>query len=115
MCDAVRVTTLEDSMDKWKTIAMVSMGFACGALWMTAGGGANSAQAGISGPSVVVTPHFSPTGRSCAAGELPVTDVGRSDLSPYEKGIVERCCTDLGGTMKGWHQSGNPALPICVY
>ena len=49
MCDAVRVTTLEDSMNRWKTIAMMSMGFTCGVVWTAACGGADSAKADDSG------------------------------------------------------------------
>jgi hypothetical protein len=49
MCDAVRVTTLEDNMNRWKTMAMMSMGFACGVVWTAACGGTDSAKADDSG------------------------------------------------------------------
>ena len=91
-------------MDKWKVFALVSMGFVFGILWTAAGGGASTAFARSGDFSVVVIPSASPIGESCVGG-------GNRDM---EQRVMRRCCTDLGGTVKGWKGS-RAALPICLY
>ena len=93
-------------MNRWKTIAMMSMGFTCGVVRTAAFGRVSSAQAGISGPSVVVVPKATTGGRGCYAHPQ------RPDET---SAVIKRCCTDLGGEVKGWDDAGAFASPICVY
>ena len=55
-------------MNRWKTIAMMSMGFTCGVVWTAACGGADSAKAddsGYGGARTVLELLYSTSGSRC--------------------------------------------------
>ena len=82
-------------MNRWKTIAMMSLGFTCGVVWTAACGGANSAKAdGHGGARTVLLLERNPAGDGCQLydGEAPnccpsgFTPVGYSSPSSDQMG-----------------------------
>ena len=65
---------------------------------------------GASGTPVVVVPSHSPTGEECR-----VSMGGTEEDSQHRDKIADLCCTDLGGSLKGWKPAHKVFLPICVY
>lgn len=92
-------------MNRWKTIAMMSMGFTCGVVWTAACGGADSAKADDSGyeddgsagagsgGGGGVTPPPSSHGGARTVFELESNRRGDSCVD-YEGRIASDCCPD---------------------
>jgi hypothetical protein len=96
-------------MDRWKTIAMMSLGFTCGVVWTAACGGADSAKAddsgyeddGAGGGSGGGTPPPSAHGGARTVLELMYSTSGARCFHETSDSIFGEDCCPSGFTFVG--------------
>ena len=87
-------------MNRWKTIAMMSMGFTCGVVWTAACGGADSAKADDSGYEDDGAAGSGGGSAGSGGGTPPPSSHGgaRTVLELYRNTAGDRCFYSAGGS-----------------